>query len=692
MTATRTSWNGVRSAGEPDADGVPDPEPREGVEGKFKATLVARAKKREVMPDEDFHNIWLVLGNAKLGDSFPHYEVKFDSETRKYVCDCYLTQHGESRARKVCSHVLAVILYRKDHKPEAKSERSDIPGGDLVRSGGGAGSIPATPADLSPLAPDDPYLTPRGWDPPPEWLTEYRPHQWQAAHEIIDAYERGAKVVFLDAPTGSGKTAIADLVSRLLKQRAIYVCSGLDLQAQFLSDFPYAKVLKGRANYPTLSSRVDVTADDCNGNPGQDNCSWCEPMNQCPYRVAKMEAAFGQVGVLNTAYWLREANSQRPMFSRPVSAEDVLGGLVVVDECDTMENALMGYLEYAIYSGRERQLKVSAPKKGSHKPTIVQWMKGELADAVREAIANARQGKGGLEVARQVKRLQEFGRETLRVADEVEDDNWIRDNDAGPLVLKPVSVAPYGEKRVWRHGGRFLLMSATIISAEEMAESLGIEGEWAVVRVPMTFPKDQRPVHVVPVAEMKGGKDAGIQTGAWESMGTAIVRILSRHPEDRVLVHAVSYALSSHLAEQVRTLCVRPCFTYNSASERADALAGFRSHEASVLIAPSMDRGVDLKDDDCRVVVVAKVPFPYLGDKQVSARLHSPGGQAWYTVQTIRTLVQMTGRGVRHEDDWCESYVLDSVMLKQLWKKDKRLFPGWWAEAVDLKFPVRLLR
>lgn len=105
-----------------------------------------------------------------------------------------------------------------------------------------------------------------------------------------------------------------------------------------------------------------------------------------------------------------------------------------------------------------------------------------------------------------------------------------------------------------------------------------------------------------------------------------------------------------------------------------------------------MDRGVDLKDDDCRVVVVAKVPFPYLGDKQVSARLHSPGGQAWYTVQTIRTLVQMTGRGVRHEDDWCESYVLDSVMLKQLWKKDKRLFPGWWAEAVDLKFPVRLLR
>lgn len=678
------------SAGEP----ASDPEPDDGVEGKFKATLVARAKKREVVELEEYRGQgWRVLGNSKLGDSFPHYDVVFDHETRKYVCDCYLTQHGESRARKVCSHVLAVILYRKEHRGDVQGWGSS--GGDTsLASVDAAVEEPAsTSLEPSPLDPSDPYLTPRGWDPPPSWLAEYRPHQWQAAHEIVDHYERGAKVVFLDAPTGSGKTAIADLVSRLLKQRAIYVCSGKDLQEQFLADFPYAKVLKGRANYPTLdTSRADVTADDCNGHPGEDNCTWCQPMTECPYRVAKMEAAFGQVGVLNTAYWLREANSMRPMFSRPRSPENTLGGFMVVDECDTLESSMMGYLEYAIYSGRERQLKVKAPKKGSHKPTIVSWMKKELADALREAIAEARKsGRGGVETARAIKRLQEFGRETLRVAEEVEDDNWIRDNDAGPLVLKPVSVAPYGEKRVWRHGGRWLLMSATIISAEEMAESLGIEDEWAVVRVPMTFPVDQRPVHVVPVAEMKGGEKAGRESGAWDRMAVAIGKIIERHPDDRVLIHTVSYALAEYLAEHIEPESHRRTFTYNRET-RAQTLREFRTTKAGVLFAPSMDRGVDLKDDDCRVVVVAKVPFPYLGDKQVSARLHSPGGQAWYTVSTIRTLVQMTGRGVRHEDDWCESYVLDSVMLKQLWKKDKRLFPGWWAEAVDLKFPMRLLR
>ena len=104
-----------------------------------------------------------------------------------------------------------------------------------------------------------------------------------------------------------------------------------------------------------------------------------------------------------------------------------------------------------------------------------------------------------------------------------------------------------------------------------------------------------------------------------------------------------------------------------------------------------MDRGIDLPDDACRVQVVAKIPFPYLGDKQVNARLYSAGGQTWYRVNTLRSLLQSTGRGVRHPDDWAITYILDQSFGK-LWQQSRRIIPQWWSEglrwrvkAVDLE-------
>jgi len=104
-----------------------------------------------------------------------------------------------------------------------------------------------------------------------------------------------------------------------------------------------------------------------------------------------------------------------------------------------------------------------------------------------------------------------------------------------------------------------------------------------------------------------------------------------------------------------------------------------------------MDRGVDLAQEACRVVVVMKVPFPNLGDRQTSERLRMNDGDAWYAVQTIRTLVQMTGRGVRSADDWCVSYILDRQFTHNTLRKHKFLLPVWWREALDTRFPVKTL-
>jgi Rad3-related DNA helicase len=103
------------------------------------------------------------------------------------------------------------------------------------------------------------------------------------------------------------------------------------------------------------------------------------------------------------------------------------------------------------------------------------------------------------------------------------------------------------------------------------------------------------------------------------------------------------------------------------------------------MFAPSLDRGIDLPYDLCGTQIIAKVPFLYLGDKQISARMHSPGGGNWYTVHTIRTIVQMSGRGMRSADDYCTTYILDSQFTTNLYKRSSNLFPQWWRDAVEIK-------
>jgi Rad3-related DNA helicase len=367
------------------------------------------------------------------------------------------------------------------------------------------------------------------------------------------------------------------------------------------------------------------------------------------------------------------------------------GGFIVFDECDELKDALLGFVEFSLTKRRLRDMKLEPPKKGSHKPTIVKWMTEELVPSLRrEAARYAR--LGDVESQRRARSLKSLVDDALVVANEIPEDNWIRDhsNDFVPFSYKPVQIAPYAGRYLWGHTGKTLLMSATIISPEEMAGTLGLDYEWSVVQVPMRFPVENRQIIVAPVVEMKGGEKVGKESGQWEQMAVSVGKVIERHPGERVLVHTVSYGLAKFLMERVH-VSGRKKLTYSNSADREGVLARFRETVGGVLFAPSFERGIDLADDDCRVVVVAKVPFPNLGDPRVSALMHTPGGSESYSVETIRTLVQMTGRGVRHMDDWCVSYILDKQFVTNILKRHERLLPRWWRDALVQNFPVRQL-
>lgn len=512
----------------------------------------------------------------------------------------------------------------------------------------------------------------------PHWVEGFRPHQISAVQQIQEHWNNGVKVVMVDAPTGAGKTLIAEMARRLegvggAGLRSIYTCSTKTLQDQFLADFDYSCVMKGRANYPTelypdrfhSAGQYQITAEDCEGDP----CGLCVSRGTCPYQIAKEQAMVSDVAVLNMAYLLGEGNGRKSKFR----GRD----LVVVDEADLLERALMGYVEVRIGGYLQRKYGIGRPKKKTVPESWLEWT-GEVGPKLQSALKKETRPKERGRLERLIGKVVRLRRDLMAGQDEDNTDvtRWVyTDYNSDSIVFKPVTVGKLAKDVLWPLGGRWLLMSASLISGEIMAKELGLEdGEWKVVEVASDFPAENRPVYVTPVGAMTR---KGMEDGAVEKAAQAVKNILDMHPGENVLVHTVSYSLAKELQEKVGE-----GLTYTHAGEREAALDQFKK-EGGVVFAPSFDRGVDLPGDLCTVQIIAKVPYPYLGDKQVEARLYSKGGDAWYAVQTVRSLVQMTGRGVRSKEDKAVTYVLDQSFLR-LWRERKMLFPSWWREAVDV--------
>lgn len=689
-------------------------------------SLQARARKRQV--EQSGYKRWRVAGDTSLGDTYADYMVHLPAGSNKYDCSCQ--SHYGGQFRSFCSHILAVIYHRQDHAdivydepatPTQSSKGGSEPDNLPSRSIG----LPPAPDPLlrPPAPPSETSLgnslpqdlpNPLGEPEIPDKFSSFRSHQIPAIEQIVNLFKAGYKVVILEAPTGTGKTLISESVRRLVHRSGLYTCTTKTLQNQVLSDFDYAKVLKGRSNYPTADNPT-ITAEVCTKQaavlpacpkcPGWEkgaswdeqsdswddetleegpetglHCHFCHPIHACAYERAKAEALSAPLAILNSAYLLAEGNGPGKF-----SKQD----FVILDEADMLESELMSYVEVTLSQQRRDRLYVGEPKFITKEDSWVEWIQNKVIPAVNGELADLRhrlkvEGHKPkiIKAINSTSRLRASLDWLVRPTEEgdVNLTGWVLNKYNGDLTFKPVRVADYAQELLWSHSKKFLLMSATVVSPEQMAADLGlVDGEWAVVHVPSTFPIQRRPI----VLDTVGKLNRNNKVWAYPAAGDKVVELLDKHPDQRVLVHTHSYELNKVIHTRIAKSKHRDrVVTYYKASEREDALATYLSKPDGVLLSPSFERGVDLPHDACRVVIVAKIPYPYLGDKQINARMYgTKDGKQWYAVQTIRSLCQMTGRGMRSADDWAISYIIDSS-FHDLYGPNRKLFPTWWADAI----------
>ncbi|MBA7613841.1 ATP-dependent DNA helicase DinG [subsurface metagenome] len=510
---------------------------------------------------------------------------------------------------------------------------------------------------------------------------EFRPYQLETALKVKAAFDRGKKFVLVQAPTGVGKTLLAVMVAATLELQVRYTSHSKQLQAQFVDDFPDAVELLGRNNYLCLKNPQEfprLSAELCTANsPHCKNCELskqgCEPngegkcscVSDCPYLVRKRLAINADIAVLNAAYLLRVVNYGGG-FS-PIS-------LLVLDEVDLTENALLGMIEIT-FTDRFMEKFGLLPPKYKTKPESWRERAPEWLKVVEQRI-NQLENAWGIDDLVSLHQLEQKKRQLEFFINEV-DDRWVFDG----TTFKPIWVSRYADKYLWSHADKILGMSATITPWRQLCRDLSIDPSQAeFIDAPSVFPAEKRLIYYQPAANMNHNSKGA----EFPNLVAALDKILERHPHQKGLCHCVSFSNG----DQIKKLSKYPerLITHREADRKSQLHRFMESSSPLVLLSPSMERGVDLPNDFCRFVIIAKVPFPYLGDPQVSARLHrgKSAGQAWFDATTARRIVQATGRGMRSSDDFCVSYILDSA-FGDFYQRNLAAFPRWWREALIIE-------
>lgn len=496
---------------------------------------------------------------------------------------------------------------------------------------------------------------------------DWRPGQFEQAARVSASKKF---MYFLDAPTGSGKSLIATAAQRLTGRGMTYVCTTKQLQDQLLHDFPYARTLKGRSNYPCAkfpSLFPKVSAEECT----QDMKNKCNVMDKCQYLIAKKQALAAELAVLNTSYFLSEVNWVGAFSKRE---------FLTIDEVDTLEDQLMGFIELVITQRQLNALNIPPPKYKTKFEAWIEWADITIKIIVPELLELQRElnsdwstidfsiFKRERALARLLGKLRFFREEV--------DKNWVWYPGEDRWSFKPVWVGKYAQKYLWKHADRILGMSATILDPRQVCVNVGLIGKPIEYKaLPSPFPKENRPVYYEPCANVVNRN----MNVALPKLVKAVSKILDDHPNDKILIHTVSYKIMTYLKDHISGTRL----VTHTTADRAHALEFFKHSERPLaLISPSMDRGVDLPYEECRVVVIVKCPYPDLGDAQVNKRVHaSKDGNRWYAHKTVSKIVQMAGRGVRSADDYAATYILDE-QFERLYNEYKEMFPGWFRQAI----------
>jgi len=269
----------------------------------------------------------------------------------------------------------------------------------------------------------------------------------------------------------------------------------------------------------------------------------------------------------------------------------------------------------------------------------------------------------------------EYG--TVKLGSDILVTKYLPDEEK-EVELKPLDISPYC-KDVFYRCSKTLVMSATILNSQTFCRNVGINaGDVKFIQVQSDFPIENRPIYPLNIAYLN---HENLQLQETKSrIIKAVDSILTTHKNDKGIIHTTSYQQLRFIEDNISRDNSQRLLVTDPHIRREEVIAEhISSAKPTVLISPSLNIGIDLKDELSRFQIITKIPYPNLADRWINAKKDMDS--EWYYWQTALGLVQAYGRSIRSKEDWAKTYVLDSAFGYFVYK-NRNLFPDWFRQAI----------
>lgn len=529
---------------------------------------------------------------------------------------------------------------------------------------------------------------------------EARPGQVRSIKYILESFNKGKKVVILEAPCGAGKSAIGITIAKYFES-SYYLTIQKILQDQLMGEFgetgkygQFLVDLKGRSNYecPYYKLKADemlrkrvITLQQYQEYQGYHSCAdgHCRKANKykydecidgslCPYYNQVGKAVASTACLMNFAGFLSQTNYIADRF--------IKRRLMIIDEGHNIETQLLSFISLTLDKADFPEFQFpdfDTPEE------YAEWLVEQQIMLLIET------KKQRAEFARDPKRVDElealkskvgFFVKTMTTPDH---DRWIveriSDRVGNRLIFKPVYVRQQALEYLFDYADHILIMSATILNVNVMIRALGVDkNNVAAMRLGSNFPKENRPIIYRPAAKITGGPQ---QQHVWgPAVIEAVEKICRDHDGQKGIIHTHNFKIAEMLIQDCDHDVARRMLFQKNFKNKTEMLEVHTNAVDSILVAPAMHEGLDLRNDLSRFQVICKIPFPnFFDDKQLAAR--KDDDEEFYSWLTALKLVQSVGRSVRSESDWATTYIIDSS-FKWWMEENEKMLPKWFLEAV----------
>lgn len=488
----------------------------------------------------------------------------------------------------------------------------------------------------------------------PEQYEAWRPGQWELLTGIV---ESDALHHMLIAPTGFGKSLAYMGMAALNGGRTVILTATKALQDQLVRDFAESGLydVRGRNAYECTLAQLQPHLAHMvrpNTTAAFAPCRWgfecpLKSASGCPYFDRVRGARSATLVVTNYDFWLYN----------DIGEVDLL----VMDEAHQAPDELADFLSFHLTKDMRHYLAGRLPE-GEDVQMWREWGRYML-----EKVKAKLEGKGHPDM-----RLVELAGGLEKVTKLLARGEWVIERfDDGGVNFDCVNPDAFGSM-LWGKVGKTVMVSATC--NQMTAQAIGLQGV-KVWEAKSSFPVERRPVWVMDGAVQVNFRMVEGQKRMWAAL---IDRVLAARPGLKGIVHTTSFERARYL-QQYSSHSSR--LLLNDSRNTKEVVANFKAVKGPfVLVSPSLTTGWDFPYSQCGFQVIGKVPFPDLRTK--AAKVKSERNKEWAGYMAAQQMVQSSGRGMRAEDDQCETFICDGN-FGWWYRQNKKYTPGWWQEAVQ---------